>query len=146
MSLKKYKKVVYTSGTWDLFHVGHLNMIERAAKFGDFLIVGVSTDELVRNYKHRSPAIPYEERFQIIRALKYPNLVIAQHKQFHLSCMIELNVSIIIMGDDWSGSDNPDLIKLKDRFNLVFLPRTKHISSTKLKKQIYISQFKEVEE
>lgn len=138
--LENFNNIVYTSGTWDLFHIGHLNMIKRAAKLGDCLIVGISTDELVCEYKNRLPAIPFKERLQIIGSLRYPDLIVAQHKQFHIELMSELNVSTIVMGDDWKDSDNSDLIRLKDQFDVVFLPRTEFISSTELKKKVYTQE------
>ena len=76
------KIVVYTSGTFDMFHSNHLKMIEYARGLGDTLIVGVSTDELVASYKNL-PIIPFEERIAIIKALKYPDIVIPQHSLDH---------------------------------------------------------------
>ena len=63
---KNGKKIIYTSGSWDMFHVGHLNILERSRALGDYLIVGVSTNELIEEYKGPSPIIPFEERLRII--------------------------------------------------------------------------------
>ncbi len=73
--MKKYK-VGYTTGTFDLFHIGHLNIIKRAKEQCDYLIVGVSTDEVVMSYKHHYPVIPFEQRIEIVAALKYVDEVV----------------------------------------------------------------------
>ncbi|MEK6900250.1 MAG: adenylyltransferase/cytidyltransferase family protein, partial [Nanoarchaeota archaeon] len=70
------KTVVFTAGTWDLFHVGHLNLIKRSKELGDFLIVAVSTDELVVSYKKGPPAIPFDERAAILESCKYVDKVV----------------------------------------------------------------------
>ena len=67
--MKKKETIVYTSGTWDLFHIGHLNILEKSAALGDKLIVGVSTDELIYNYKGIKPVIPFEQRLRIVEAI-----------------------------------------------------------------------------
>ena len=87
----KGKTIVYTSGTFDLFHYNHLRMINYARALGDILIVGVSTDELVCSYKAK-PAIRFEERMQIIAALKTPDLVIPQHTLDHTETVTKLNI------------------------------------------------------
>ena len=72
--MKKYK-VGYTTGVYDMFHIGHLNILKRAKEQCDYLIVGVSTDELVEDYKHKKPIIPFDERFAIVEAIKYVDKV-----------------------------------------------------------------------
>jgi len=94
--------VVYTSGIFDLFHSNHLKMIKYARGLGDVLIVGVSTDELVSSYK-KPPIIPFEERIQIIEALKYPDIVIPQHSLDHTDIVKKLHIDIFVVGDDWVG-------------------------------------------
>lgn len=94
--------VVYVSGTFDLFHRNHLKMIEYGAGLGDILIVGVSTDELVCSYK-KPPSIPFEERIAIIEALKYPDVVIPQRSLEHTERVIDLNIDVFVVGDDWKG-------------------------------------------
>ena len=98
----KGKTIVYTSGTFDLFHYNHLRMINYARALGDILIVGVSTDELVCSYKAK-PAIRFEERMQIIEALKTPDLVIPQHTLDHTETVKKLNIDAFVVGDDWFG-------------------------------------------
>jgi choline-phosphate cytidylyltransferase/glycerol-3-phosphate cytidylyltransferase len=94
--------IVYTSGTFDLFHSNHLKMIKYARGLGDVLIVGVSTDELVSSYK-KPPVIPFEERILIIEALKYPDIVIPQQSLDHTEIVKNLHIDIFVVGDDWAG-------------------------------------------
>ena len=94
--------VVYTSGTFDMFHSNHLKMIEYAKGLGDTLIVGVSTDDLVASYK-KPPIIPFEERLAIIKALKFPDIVIPQHTLDHTEIVKKLNIDVFVVGDDWVG-------------------------------------------
>ena len=93
------KTVVYTSGTFDMFHSNHLKMIRYARGLGETLIVGVSTDELVSSYK-RPPIIPFEERMAIIEALKYPDVVIPQHSLDHTELVKKLNIDVFVVGDE----------------------------------------------
>ncbi len=95
------KTVVFTAGTWDLFHVGHLNLIKRSKELGDFLIVAVSTDELVVSYKKGPPAIPFDERAAILESCKYVDKVVKQSSLIELSQIKEYNPDIITIGDDW---------------------------------------------
>ena len=131
--------VVYVSGTFDLFHRNHLKMIEYGAGLGDILIVGVSTDELVCSYK-KPPSIPFEERIAFIEALKYPDVVIPQRSLEHTERVIDLNIDVFVVGDDWKGKYD----YLRDLGVKVFyFPYGSGVSSTKLKKQIY-TQYKEL--
>ena len=94
--------VVYTSGTFDMFHSNHLKMIEYAKGLGGTLIVGVSTDELVASYK-AAPVVPFEERIAIIKALKYPDIVIPQRTLDHTELVKKINMDVFVVGDDWTG-------------------------------------------
>ncbi|MDO5035861.1 MAG: adenylyltransferase/cytidyltransferase family protein [Porphyromonas sp.] len=96
------KTIVYTSGTFDMFHYNHLRMINYARALADILIVGVSTDELVKSYKP-SPIIPFAERMQILEALKTPDIVIPQHTLDHTELVKKLNIDAFVVGDDWYG-------------------------------------------
>lgn len=126
------KIVVYTSGTFDMFHSNHLKMIEYARGLGDTLIVGVSTDELVCSYK-RPPVIPFEERIEIIRALKYPDVVIPQHSLDHTALVKKLNIDVFVVGDDWTGKYD----YLKELGVTVFyFPYGEGVTSTKIKEEI----------
>lgn len=128
----KNKVVVYTSGTFDMFHSNHLRMIEYARGLGDTLIVGVSTDELVCSYK-RPPIIPFEERIEIIKALKYPDIVIPQHSLDHSELVKKLNIDVFVVGDDWTGKYD----YLKELGVTVFyFPYGKGLSTTSIKQEI----------
>ncbi len=98
----KNKTIVYTSGTFDLFHSNHLKMIKYAKGLGGILIVGVSTDELVCTYK-QPPTIPFTERIAIVEALKYPDIVIPQRSLDHTEIVKKLNIDVFVVGDDWTG-------------------------------------------
>ncbi len=125
--------IVYTSGTFDLFHSNHLKMIKYAKGLGDVLIVGVSTDELVSSYKE-PPVIPFEERIQILEALKYPDIVIPQHSLDHTEIVKKLHIDIFVVGDDWSGKyDYLQELGVK----VFYFPYGKGVSSSKVKKQIH---------
>jgi glycerol-3-phosphate cytidylyltransferase len=127
------KIVVYTSGTFDLFHSNHLKMIKYAKGLGDTLIVGVSTDELVLSYKN-PPIIPFEERIQIVEALRYPDVVIPQQSLDHTEIVKKLNINIFVVGDDWFGKYD----YLQDLGVKVFyFPYGQGISSSNVKEKIY---------
>lgn len=126
------KIVVYTSGTFDMFHSNHLKMIKYARGLGDTLIVGVSTDELVCSYK-RAPVIPFEERLAIIEALKYPDVVIPQRTLDHTEAVKKLNIDVFVVGDDWAGKYD----YLKELGVTVFyFPYGDGVSSSKIKQEI----------
>jgi choline-phosphate cytidylyltransferase/glycerol-3-phosphate cytidylyltransferase len=127
------KIVVYTSGTFDLLHYNHLKMIEYARSLGDILIVGVNTDELVISYKSE-PIIPFEERIALMKALKYPDIVIPQHSLNHADKVKRLNFDVFVVGDDWAGKY--DYLK-EQGVSVVYFPYGQGISSTNLKQKIY---------
>jgi glycerol-3-phosphate cytidylyltransferase len=126
------QKIVYTSGTFDLFHSNHLKMIKYARGLGDILIVGVSTDELVSSYKS-PPTIPFEERIQIIEALKLPDIVVPQHSLNHTSLVKQLNINRFVVGDDWIGKY--DYLRELE-VEVFYFPYGKGVSSTNIKEQI----------
>lgn len=132
------KTVVYTSGTFDLLHVNHLKMIEYARSLGDILIIGVNTDELVLSYKSE-PIIPFEERIALMKALKYPDIVIPQHSLDHRDKAAKLNFDVFVVGDDWAGKY--DYLK-EQGVSVVYFPYGKGISSTNLKERIYKRYFR----
>ncbi|MBQ4407421.1 MAG: adenylyltransferase/cytidyltransferase family protein [Bacteroidales bacterium] len=129
------KTVVYTSGTFDMLHANHIKMLEYARALGDILIVGVNTDELVESYKSQ-PIIPFEERIALMKALKYPDIVIPQHSLDHTDKVKKLNFDVFVVGDDWTGKYD----YLKDMgVDVVYFPYGAGVSSTNLKKRIYES-------
>lgn len=136
--LKKYK-IGYTTGVFDLFHIGHLNILRRAKEMCDYLIVGVSTDEVVYEYKNKKPVIPFEERCQIVSAIRYVDEVVPQTSMDKKEAYKKLKFDALFHGSDWKGSDMYN--KIVDEFSplgvdVVFLPHTDGISSTDIKTSI----------
>ncbi len=130
--MKKYK-IGYTTGVFDLFHIGHLNILRRAKEQCDYLIVGVSTDELVQTYKHKTPIIPFEERKAIVEAIKYVDEVVPQVSMDKLAAWNEYRFNAIFHGDDWKGSSLYNDIEEKLKkvgCEMVFLSHTEGTSST----------------
>ena len=127
------KTVVYTSGTFDMLHANHIKMIEYARALGDILIVGVNTDELVESYKS-TPIIPFDERIALIKALKYPDIVIPQRSLDHADKVKKLNFDVFVVGDDWTGKY--DYLK-ELGVDVVYFPYGAGVSSSNLKQKIY---------
>lgn len=135
---KKYK-VGYTTGVYDMFHIGHLNILKRAKEQCEYLIVGVSTDELVQSYKHKTPIVPFEDRVEIVKAIKYVDEVVPQTSMDKLDAWEKLHFDAMFHGDDWKGSSMYDEIERKFRergVHMVFLPHTDGISSTILTEKL----------
>lgn len=138
MNMKKYK-VGYTTGVFDMFHIGHLNILKQAKEHCDYLIVGVSTDEVVMDYKHHLPVIPFEQRKQIVEAIKYVDKVVPQISMNKLEAWEALKFDAIFHGDDWKGSSMYNEIEQKlaeHGVDVVYLKHTDGISSTELRKKI----------
>ena len=136
---KKYK-VGYTTGVFDLFHIGHLNVLKNAKQRCDYLIVGVSTDDLVRTYKHKEPIIPFEERRAIVEAISYVDQVVPQTTMDKVAAWRELKFDAVFHGDDWKGSTMYNEVEEKLRevgVDMVFLPHTAGTSSTILTEILY---------
>jgi glycerol-3-phosphate cytidylyltransferase len=127
------RKIIYTSGTFDMFHSNHLKMIKYAKGLGDTLIVGVSTDELVCSYK-KAPIIPFEERLAILESLKYPDIVIPQRSLDHTELVKNLNIDSFVVGDDWAGKY--DYLR-ELGIEVFYFPYGDGISSSKLKEEIF---------
>lgn len=136
--MKKYK-VGYTTGVYDMFHVGHLNILKKAKEQCEYLIVGVSTDELVENYKGKTPMIPYEQRKEIIEAIKYVDKVIPQTTMDKFEAWKHEKFDVIFHGDDWKNSKTYNEIEerlKKVGVDFIYFPYTKGTSSTMLRKKI----------
>lgn len=130
--MAKYK-IGYTTGVFDMFHIGHLNILRRAKEQCDHLIVGVSTDEVVQLYKHKTPVIPFSERKAIIEAIRYVDEVVPQTSMDKLEAWSELHFDVMFHGSDWKGSSMYDEIESKLKAvgcDMIFLPHTDGISST----------------
>jgi len=129
----------YTTGVFDLFHIGHLNILRAAKSLCDRLIVGVSTDELVFQYKKRHPVIPFSERIEIVRSVIYVNSAIRREIRNKYKEWKRLKFDIVFVGDDWYGQkewQEWEAKLLKSGVKFIYLPHTKGISSTKIKNRI----------
>lgn len=136
--MKKYK-IGYTTGVFDMFHIGHLNILKRAREHCDYLIVGISTDEVVKEYKNKTPIIPFEERIAIVSELKCVDEVIPQVSMDKMKAWEELHFDALFHGSDWKDSDMYKKIVedfAKIGVDVVFLPHTEGISSTMLAEKI----------
>lgn len=128
-------KRVITYGTFDLLHYGHINLLKRAKALGDYLIVVVSSDEFNWNEKHKKTYFSYEERKALLESIRYVDLVIPEENwQQKRTDMHEYHVDTFVMGDDWKGKF--DFLK-EEGVEVVYLPRTPEISSSKIKKDLY---------
>lgn len=134
--VNEMKKVIgYTTGVYDMFHIGHLNILKRAKEHCDYLIVGVSTDELVMKEKNKTPVIPWEERAEIIRAVRYVDEVVVQSDKDKMAAWERYRFDKMFVGSDWQGT--PQWNRFEEQFSevgveIVYLPHTDGISSTKL--------------
>ncbi len=129
----KFYKLGYTTGVFDMFHVGHLNILRRAKEHCEKLIVGVSTDELVESYKHKSPIMPLEDRLEIVAAIKYVDEVVIQSNLDKFLAWENLHFNAIFHGDDWKDSELFNEMERKLRLvnvDMIFLPHTEGISTT----------------
>lgn len=124
----------YTAGVYDLFHIGHLNLLKNAKGFCDKLVVGVTVDELVL-YKGKHAMIPFEDRIEIVRSCKYVDAAVPQYDMDKLKVCKELGASMMFVGDDWYGTEKWN--KYDEEFSaagikIIYFPYTKGISSTKI--------------
>lgn len=138
MPEKKYK-VGYTTGVFDMFHIGHLNILRRAKEQCEYLIVGVTTDEVVEEYKNKKPIIPFFERCAIVEAIKYVDKVVPQTTMDKLAAWETIRFDALFHGSDWKGSSLYN--EYEKEFNnvgvdVVFLPHTDGTSSTELSKKL----------
>ena len=138
--------VGYTTGVFDLFHVGHLNMLRNAKAMCDRLIVGVSTDELV-SYKKKRAVIPYEERIEIVRSIKYVDVAVPQESMDKFAAWKKLKFDLMFVGDDWYGTEKWN--EYEAQFNevgvrIVYFPYYKGTSSTLIKNILLKMEGKDV--
>jgi len=122
-------KRIITFGTFDLFHIGHLQILKRARAIGDELVVGISTDALNYSKKSRNPICSQEQRSEIIRELKcVTDVFFEESLELKRDYIIEHNADVLVMGDDWQGKFD----EFKDICDVIYLPRTPSISTTEL--------------
>jgi len=123
----------YTTGVYDLFHIGHLNLLRNASKLCDKLIVGVTTDELMLEYKKKKPIIPFAERFEIVRSIEYVDAVIPQITIDKFEAWQKLKFDVMFVGDDWYNTEKWQTIEKRlneVNVRIVYFPYTQGISST----------------
>lgn len=126
-------KKVITYGTFDLLHYGHINLLRRARKLGDYLIVALSTDDFNWNQKRKKSYFTYEQRKELLEAIRYVDLVIPEENwEQKISDVREFRVDTFVMGDDWKGKFD----FLKEYCDVVYLPRTPEISTTQIKHEL----------
>jgi glycerol-3-phosphate cytidylyltransferase len=130
------KKIGYTTGVFDLFHIGHLNILKRARLECDHLIVGITTDELSESAKNKKPFIPFQERMDLVEAVKYVDEVVPQTSYDKMEAWNNLKFDRMFVGDDWKGSDQWNIIE--DEFaqvgvEIIYFPYTTHTSSSILR-------------
>ena len=135
--VNKIKRVI-TYGTFDLLHYGHVNLLKHAKEYGDYLIVGLSTDEFNWQKKHQKTYFDYDKRKQLLEAIRYVDQVIPEKswgqkiKDIH-----KYNIDTFVIGDDWKGKF--DYLK-KEGVNVIYLPRTPEISTTQIKKDLKLKK------
>lgn len=135
----KKRIIGYTTGVFDMFHIGHLNILRRAKELCDYLIVGVSTDELCLSYKHKAPIIPFEERKAIIEAIRYVDQVVPQFDRDKINAWERLHFDRMFVGDDWKGTPFFEEIELQFKevgVEIIYFPYTKGTSSTQLRNKL----------
>jgi len=124
----------YTTGVYDLFHIGHLNLLKNAKGMCDKLIVGVTVDELVA-YKGKQAMIPFEDRIEIVRSIKYVDAAVPQYNMDKLEACKKLGAQFLFVGDDWYGTEKWQEYEKQfeaEGIKIVYFPYTKGISSTKI--------------
>ncbi|WP_252371102.1 adenylyltransferase/cytidyltransferase family protein [Listeria newyorkensis] len=139
MMNKKYK-IGYTTGVYDMFHIGHLNLLKKAKEQCDYLIVGVTVDELV-SYKNKEAIIPFEERLEIVRQISYVDEVVPQINMNKMEAWQNLGFEAIFVGDDWKGSDAWNQFEVDFQqvgVNIEYLPYTQGTSSTQLRQTLQV--------
>lgn len=137
--IKKKYKIGYTTGVFDMFHIGHLNILRRAKERCEYLIVGVSTDELVKEYKNKTTIIPFCDRAKIVEAIRYVDEVISQENLEKINAIKKYKVDAVFVGSDWKGT--PQWESYEKKFAEVgckveYLDHTDGISSTILRERL----------
>jgi glycerol-3-phosphate cytidylyltransferase len=130
------KQIGYTTGAYDLFHIGHLNLLKRAKLECDYLIVGVTTDELSFKAKGKNPIIPFQERLEIVEHIKFVDEVVPQVNMDKLEAWNNLKFDKMFVGDDWKNTEKWNTLEAEFReenVEIIYFPYTTHTSSTILR-------------
>lgn len=142
--MKKYK-TGYTAGAFDVLHVGHLNLLERAKNECEYLIVGVTCDEIIEKTKNHTPVIPQSERMRIVSALRCVDKVVLQDDLDKVKAWEKLHYDVLFSGSDWRGVERWKRyeIELKKRgAKVIYFPYTQNVSSTKIREKLSESRIK----
>jgi glycerol-3-phosphate cytidylyltransferase len=139
---KRYKYqnnplIILVAGSFDMLHMGHINIIKKSKNLGDYLIVSVSSGNLIKSYKNNLPIISLRDRINAIKSLKYVDKVVKQTKLVDIKQFKKLKADIFVLGDDWKNNyTNKGINWLRKNNKIIFLPYTKHLSSSKIKEKI----------
>ena len=136
--MSKLYRVGYTTGVFDLFHIGHLNLLRNAKKRCEKLIVGVTVDSLVR-YKFKNSVIPFSERIQIVESIKYVDEVLPQETMDKMAMWEKLKFDAVFVGDDWKGNDKWELYEKEFKevgVDTIYFPYTKNTSSSLINEEL----------
>jgi len=131
------KKIVYVQGTWDLFHIGHVNILQRARKMAKELIVGVNTGNSVKKHKGSCPIISYRDRVKILKACRYVDKVIKSDLTFNIDKLKRYKIEVLVLGSDWEGKYLAGVDEAREiGIKIIYFPYTKGVSTTEIKKRI----------
>lgn len=139
--MKHYKRG-YTSGVYDMLHIGHINIFKNAKKYCGYLLVAVSTDEVVEKNKNKKPIIPFKDRFEIVSSIKYVDEVVSQDNydiQGKIDAVKKYNIDVVFVGSDWKNTEKWDTLEKELKLigcDVVYLPHTEGISSSLLREII----------
>ena len=137
--MKKYK-IGYVQGSFDMFHIGHLNILKNAKSICEYLIVGVNSDDFMYSYKHKHPVIPEEERLEIIKSIKYVDEANIVNNRDKLEALEKFHFNALIMGDDYKGTEFYNKVEKQlenKNVDIVYFPYTKTTSSTIVREKLY---------
>lgn len=135
----KEKVIGFTAGTFDMFHIGHLNLLKNAKSRCDYLIVGVNSDQLVEEYKRKKAVIPLEERMEIIRAIRYVDEVMRVDSLDKVISWKQKHYNLLFIGDDWKGNkrwEKTETEMAKYGVKVIYLPHTEGTNSTLLREKL----------
>jgi len=132
------EKIIYASGSFDILNEGHINLLQGAKTLGDKLLVGVSTNKLIKSYKLINPIMTLKERIKIIKSLKFVDEVIIQRTFFDVNQLKRYKISAIILGGDWENKEFPALKNAIKQLKckVIYLPYTQSTSSSNIKRRI----------
>lgn len=136
--MAKYKKG-FTVGTFDMFHIGHLNLLKQAKEYCDYLVVGIHSDDWVYTCKKRNTVIPYEDRAEIVSAIRYVDEVYKNETKSKIEAWKALHFDVAFIGDDWKGTEvwNKIEAELKEvGCDTIYIPYTQGISTTQIREKL----------